>query len=222
MAMLNGSKPIFFNNPLSEPIVPYPDQELLSIRKSVGITGSQHKSESLFQKMDESLATAWKVMQTFCSIVNLAVEAGRMLLPRLLYDTMASVMYRLLHMSFDTGSVDEAVRLGLLGLTYHIFLQWQYLRLPYAYFPSVYKKCLLDPKLVDRASSQIMLWFLMVGAVSAFTTSDYPWLKDCLREHIDICHVKSWKEMRGVLKSFMWIGLLHDKPGKEVFDFVLS
>ena len=31
---------------------------------------------------------------------------------------------------------------------------------------------------------------------------------------------KSWNEMRGVLKSFMWIGLLHDKPGKDVFDSI--
>ncbi|KIX02149.1 uncharacterized protein Z518_08088 [Rhinocladiella mackenziei CBS 650.93] len=222
MAIQNGSEPFFFNNPLSEPVVPYPDQELLSIRKSVGVTGSQHNSEGLLRKMDENLAVAWRVMQRFCSIVNLAVETQRMLSPRLLYDTMASVMYRLLYMNFDPGSVDEAVRLGLLGLTYHIFLQWQYLRLPYVYFPSVYKNCLLDPKLMDGASSQIMLWFLMVGAVSAFTPSDHPWLKDCLREHIDICQVKSWNEMRGILKSFMWIGLLHDKPGKDVFDSVLS
>ncbi|KIW32235.1 uncharacterized protein PV07_03795 [Cladophialophora immunda] len=221
MAMQSGTEPVFFNDPLSEPIVPYPDQELLSIRNSACVTPSQHDSERLLHKMDESLLEAWKVMQRFCSIVNLAAETNRMLSPPLLYDTMASVMYRLLHMSFDTGSLDEAVRLSLLGLTYHVFLKWQYLRLPYTFFPSIYKSCLLDHKLVDVASSQMMLWFLMVGAVSAFTTSDHPWLKDCLREHIDRCQVKSWTEMRGVLKSFMWIGLLHDKPGKDVFDSVL-
>ncbi|EXJ76665.1 uncharacterized protein A1O5_01173 [Cladophialophora psammophila CBS 110553] len=222
MAMQSGSEPIFFNNPLSEPVVPYPDQELLSIRNSFWVTGSQHDSESLLHKMDASLVEAWRVLERFCSIVNLAVETQRMLSPGLLYDTMASVMYHLLHMSFETGSVDEAVRLSLLGLTYNVFLKWQYLRLPYVYFPSIYKNCLRDPKLADGASSQIMLWFLMVGAVSAFTISDHLWLKDCLRERIDICQVKSWNEMRGVLKSFMWIGLLHDKPGKEVFDSVLS
>ncbi|KIW61931.1 hypothetical protein, variant [Exophiala xenobiotica] len=222
MAMQNGSEPIFFNDPLSEPFVSYPARELLTIRNGHGITDSQRHSETLLHKMDENLVEAWRVMQRFCSIVNLAVETQQMLSPGLLYDTMASVMYRLLHMSFDQGSVDEAVRLGLLGLTYHIFLQWQYLRLPYVYFPWVYKDCLLHSKLVDGASSQIMLWLLMVGAVSAFTTSDHPWLMVCLRKHMDKCQVKSWNRMREVLKSFMWVGLLHDKPGKEVFDSVLS
>ncbi|KIX95516.1 uncharacterized protein Z520_08636 [Fonsecaea multimorphosa CBS 102226] len=219
MAMQSGSEPVFFNDHLSEPFMPYPDQELLSIRNSVNVTGSQQDS-GLLDKMDKSLAEAWGVMKTFCSIVNLAVETQRMLSPPLIYDTMASVMYRLLHMKFDAGSVDEAVRLSLLGLTHHIFLKWQYLRLPYVYFPSIYKSCLLETNLVDVASPQSMLWFLMVGAISAFTTSDHPGLKDCLRQHIDRCEVKSWNEMRGVLKSFMWIGLLHDKPGKDVFDSV--
>ncbi|OAP60523.1 hypothetical protein AYL99_05525 [Fonsecaea erecta] len=222
MAMQTGSQPLFFNNPLSEPVVPYPDRELLSIRNSISTTGSQRDSENLLDKMDASLVEAWRVMERFCSIVNLAVETQRMLSPPLLYDTMASVMYRLLHMKFESGSVDEAVRLSLLGLTYHIFLQWQYLKLPYVYFPTIYKSCLLDPKLMGVASAQFMLWFLMVGAVSTFTTSDHPWLKDCVREHADKCQVKSWNEMRTVLKSFMWIGLLHDKPGKDVFDSVLA
>src|ERR1700761_9060948 len=138
MAMQSGSEPIFFNSPLSEPVVPYPDQELRSIRRSGGITGSLHESESLLHRMDESLVEAWRVMERFCSVVNLAVATRRMLSPSLLCDTMASVMYRLLHMSFAIGSIDEAVRLSLLGFTYHIFLQWQLLRLPYVCFPSIY------------------------------------------------------------------------------------
>ena len=33
----------------------------------------------------------------------------------------------------------------------------------------------------------------------------------CLRKHMDKCQVKSWNRMREVLKSFMWVGLLHDQ-----------
>ncbi|KAK5029467.1 hypothetical protein LTS07_005929 [Exophiala sideris] len=214
--------PIFFNDPLSEPFVPYPDQDILSIRETAGIISPQHDSESWLLNVDESLVEAWEVVQRFCSIVNLAVQTQRMLLPSLVYDTMTSVMYRLLRRSFDTGSLDEAIRLGLLGLTHHIFLQWQYLRLPYVYFPSVYKKCLRHPNLTNVASPRLMLWLLMVGAVSAFNTSDHPWLQDCLRQHMGICQLRSWDELRSVLKSFMWVGLVHDKPGKDVFDAVLS
>ncbi|KAH0845001.1 hypothetical protein FOPE_09553 [Fonsecaea pedrosoi] len=222
MAMQSGSEPVFFKDLVSEPLVPFPDQEMLSIRNSTGKPGSLRNSERSLPKLDERLNEVWTVTERFCSIVNLAVETQLMLSPQLLYDTIASVMYRLLHMSFDSGSVDEAVRLSLLGLTHHMFLKWQYLRLPYLHFPALFKKCLLDPELMSAASPQIMIWFLMVGAVTAFTTSDHSWLKECLRQHIDRCQVTSWTDMRTVLKSFMWIGLLHDKPGKEVFDSVLS
>ncbi|EXJ89127.1 hypothetical protein A1O3_02191 [Capronia epimyces CBS 606.96] len=223
MAMQNGSQPIFFSNPRLDPVIPYPDQELLPMRKIVSVTHSRHDSQCFLflDKMDPSLVEAWTVTQNSCSMINLSEETRTNLAPELLYDTMASVMYRLLHMNFDPGSVDEAVRLCLLGMSYHAFLQWQDLSLPCVYFPSIYKSCLLDPKLLDEAPSQLMLWLLMIGAVSAFTASDHPWLRDCLRKHINICQVKTWNEMRQVLKSFMWIGLLHDKPGKEIFEAVL-
>jgi hypothetical protein len=67
-----------------------------------------------------------------------------------------------------------------------------------------------------------MLWLLMVGAISAFTPSEDVWLKECLRKHIDRCQLKSWTEVRNVCKSFMWIDILLDGPGKGIFDSALS
>lgn len=139
----------------------------------------------------------------------------------IILDTMASVMYRLLQMDFETDSGDEVIRLGLLSLSYHIFLQWCDGESAYLYFPSTYKNCLLDPNLTSRFPSQIIIWLLTVGGISIFTTSDDTWLKHSLQEHIVICKLKSWSEMRGILKSFMWIDLLHDKPGKDIFDSIL-
>ena len=137
-------------------------------------------------------------------------------------DTMAAVMYRLLHMSFLSGSIDEAIRLGLLSLSYHIFLQWQDLRFLPFHIPSIYKTTLSSLQHRVEFPPAIMLWLLMVGDLSRSTTLDDKWLKDSLQEHLDICHVKSWNELRDILKSFMWISSLHDKPGKDILDYVLE
>ena len=178
----------------------------------------------LLHDVDERLTVAWRYMIKFCSVINHAVETRQKLSPTMLLETMTSVMYRLLHMAFRPASLDEAIRLALLGLTYHVFSQWQNLRLPYSYVPPLYESCLQNPALAEMTStstSRVVLWLLMVGAVSIFTpAADYPWLKDRLRQQLNTCQIKSWDEVREVFKSFLWIGMLHDKAGKDVFDSV--
>jgi hypothetical protein len=140
----------------------------------------------------------------------------------IILDTMALVMYRLLQMGFETASGDEVILLGLLSLCYNIFLQWCDGKLAYLHFPSTYKNCLLDPQLTSSCASQIIIWLLMVGGISIFTASDDRGLKHSLQEHVVICKVKSWGEMRDILKSFKWIDLLHDGPRKHIFDSILT
>ena len=39
--------------------------------------------------------------------------------------------------------------------------------------------------------------------------------------NIELCDVFTWDGMRDLLSSFLWIGLVYDKPGKHVFDSIL-
>jgi hypothetical protein len=106
-------KPIFFSDPLLEPFPPYPDQKLWAVGKRIAISNSQ----TFLEDSDEALSAAWVALQRFCSLVNLAAETHRMYPMEIVMDTIAAVMYRLLHMSFPSGSIDEAIRLGLLSLS---------------------------------------------------------------------------------------------------------
>jgi hypothetical protein len=117
---------------------------------------------------------------------------------------------------------DEAVRLGLLAFSSHIFLQWQDISLSYQYFPTTYKDCLVGLESVDDSSSRVLLWLLTIGAISVFRESDDVWLKPWIRENIHSCELESWSEMQDILDSFMWIGLVHDEPGKKIFDSLFS
>jgi len=211
-------KPIFFSDPLLEPFPLYPDQKLRVVGKSIAMSNSQSSLENL----DEAVSAAWVALQRLCSLVNLATGTHRMFLIEILMDTMAAVMYRLLHMSFLSGSIEEGIRLGLLSLSYYIFLQWQDLGFLSFYFPSSYKTTLSSLKHGVEFSPAIMLSLLMIGGLSRFTILVDMWLKNPLQEHLDICHVKSWNELRDSLKSFRWINSLHDKPGKDILDFVLK
>lgn len=218
MALHSGSRPVFFNNPSSrEPFQPYPDlTSLLKLTKPVG-KYSPYNSVVFFDDIDEELARAWRVMSDFCSVINFAADSGQRISTETFLDTMASVVYRLLDMRFEAGSSDEAIRLGLLTFSCSVFLQWRYLGMRYPHFTSMVRDCLARLK-SSQISSQLLLWLLMVGAVSVFDASDDEWLKPLLFVNIGLCEIDSWKKMQDLMKSFLWIGLVYDKPGKGVFD----
>lgn len=213
--MHNGSSHVFFSQP-SEPIPNYPDQLLRALDDKMC---SQEYIE-ITQNLDNDLVTAWRVMRRFCVLVNIGTQTQRLVRPQTIHETMTAVMYHLLHMDFAAGSIDEAVRHGLLAFSYHVFLQWQDIKLPYHHFPTIYKNCILNLELVSGVSSQLKVWLLMTGANSLFSILDETWLRDGLREHADRCQVKGWKDMQGILKSFMWITLLDDQPGKLIYDAI--
>lgn len=148
-------------------------------------------------------------------------------------------MYTLLQMNFSrtTNPINEAIRLGLLAFCSHTFLQRRGIRLPNDYLYKNYRTCFEDintqPPRGGKTSSQwISLWFLMIGKISIFTSDtdadddSVPWIKSSLRENlIDLIGLNknycSWPQLRLILKSrFLWIDILHDGPGKMIFESV--
>ncbi len=137
IALLNNSSTVFFCQP-SEPVIAYPaaDDKM-----------SFQDNNELTRNMDNDLAIAWQVMKRFCLQVNLGTQTQRQVRLEIINETMAALMYRLLHMGFAAGSVDETLRHGLLAFSYHIFLQWQDIKLPYLHFPTSYQNCILASRL---------------------------------------------------------------------------
>ncbi|OGM47778.1 hypothetical protein ABOM_003239, partial [Aspergillus bombycis] len=209
IALQACTRPLFFDDHLRHSMLTAP-------------TLGKHANERFLEHIDDDLARTWSIMKRFCVLVNKAIGAQQRLSMEFFMETMTSVMYRLLHIKFETGSIAEAIRLGLLAFSSHIFLQWQDIRRQYVQFSASYKDSLVSLKYLDGVSSHIVLWLLMVGGISVFGTSDDEWLKPWLRANSQLCKVKSWPAMRGVLESFMWIGVIHDKPGKALFESALS
>lgn len=177
-------------------------------------------SESCFQEwnINADVQRAWTVMREFCSTINSATKRNRRLPKEILLNTMASVMYRLLGMKdFDPNSPDEAIRLGLLAFSSYTFLHFQNMKPPQTSFPQKYRDCLQNIEFSAKVAS-IILWLLTIGAISVFTPTDNYWLMPLLRDQMRYCQICEWEDMRGNLKRFLWIDMLHDKPGQKVFS----
>ncbi|KAI8965291.1 hypothetical protein F5Y11DRAFT_344733 [Daldinia sp. FL1419] len=225
MALNNGTKPIFFSDLVQEPYWPYPDFTQYNI--------TPNPEDEPFPTLDTELAIVWCNMKQFCALVNHTAAAGHKLSEEILLDSMASVMYRLLHTCFARGSLSEVVRLGLLAFCSSVFLQWTSVRLPYTYFPAVYRDNLMNLEFLiadcDYTNTdsfsvpRLLVWLLMVGAVSAFDGPDSEtWLKPWLRVNLELCDIDSWSTMRAVLDSFMWIGLVQDTLTRSIFESAMS
>ncbi|KAI1206379.1 uncharacterized protein F4807DRAFT_439859 [Annulohypoxylon truncatum] len=210
MALYTGLSPLFSDILSSEPSLLFPEPFP---------TSSDWKIDKLCGSITHELVTTWRVMEGFCSLINLAAKSKTRIPKEMFLDTMASVMYRLLDMEFDAGSTNELIRLGLLAFSSSVFLQWKYMRMSYTHFSALYKDCLMRGIFSDMPP-QFQLWLLMVGAVSVFTKADEEWLRPWLRAIMSSCNIELWTDMQDILNSFIWISLVHDELGKQVFDSV--
>lgn len=236
MALHSGAKPLFFADLAREPYWPYPDFAAYGHDDASPVSSNSAIEEPFLHALDNDLAAAWRATAQFAALVNHAAAEHRKLPKEVLLDAMASITYRLLHMAFASSSLDEAVRLGLLAFGSNIFLQWAGVRLPYTYFPAAFRDCLINfnlespiPVPPDNASrpadslSRLLIWLLTIGSVSVFDSTDGDaWLKPWLRVNLEICGVRSWLAMRDVLDSCMWVGLVHDGPGRALYETTVS
>lgn len=160
-------------------------------------------------------------MKNFCSLVNLSSEAQGRIPWVLFHDTMTSVMYRLLGMHFHADSPNEALRLGLLAFCSQVFLQWKFVSITYGNLRTSYINCLKNQATMTTISPRLSLWLFMIGGISLFEPCDQPWMKLALRDILDSSGITSWLEAQDVLQSFMWISLVQEDRGKEIFDYTL-
>lgn len=216
MALHSGVTPILFNDPCAEEFIPYPTRLSLSIPPEFRVRQAALISSQGLGITDVELAKAWDTVQAFCSLVNYAAESERKIPQQLFLDTMASAMYRLIKMKFPIDSLHEAVRLGLSAFCSHIFLQWSNYRLPHHHLPTMYKLCLAEHLGFDMASSPLMPWCLMVGAMAVFPRGD-TWLEPWLRWATGLPDSGSWGEVRASMRKYLWIDFVHDGYGADIY-----
>lgn len=223
IAIHKGTRPVFgFNQPLTSTI--YLPHTYPSFPIAPCLDYKYDRGDNHFQTVitDKKLAELWETLSSFCGLVNSAVYNDIKLSDRVLSHTMGSVMYTLLRLSFPTNSINESIRLGLLAFCSHCFLERQGIHLPNVHLYESYRNCFEDVSTQPGGAPQISLWLLMIGKISLFAsnTDESSWIKSRLGEIIGLHRDLSWQKLRLILKSFLWIDILHDAPGKMIFESV--
>lgn len=217
-----GSDPLFFNNHTHKTIFwPYPDlTALLKLARSATSTSPQQLN-TLTGNTGDELSDAWNALSEFCWVTNYAIKSSQYISMDTYLDSMASIMYRLLNMRFESGSSNDAFRLGLLAFSCSVFLQWKTIGLTYTHLASEFRGCLIRLVSPDMPT-QLLLWLVMVGAVSVFDVADYAWLEPLLLSKLSDCQITSWERLQQLLNSIMWIGLVHDTAARRMFNSTMA
>ncbi|KAI3333178.1 hypothetical protein F4824DRAFT_491169 [Ustulina deusta] len=167
------------------------------------------------------LVSAWSTMSDFCNVINLAADSEQLVTMETFLHSMVSVMYNLLDMHFEASSLDETIRLGLLSFACSVFLPWSTFGMPYPHLNSILRSHFTG-LMANIPCPELIVWLLMACAITIFNESDGAWLRGLLREAASLYGINCWSQMRKILMSLMWIGIVHDKQGKRVFDAAIG
>ncbi|KAI8954479.1 hypothetical protein F4801DRAFT_504308 [Xylaria longipes] len=225
----SGSHPILFQDAVSSRAYRmYPKLDVFLDKCHVDRSSISHQfltSLTLTHniKIHGQLTAVWNAMSDFCSVINLAADSERRIDVRTFLRSMTSIMYNLLDMRFESSSWNETIRLGLLSFSCSVFLQWTRVGMSYPHLNSILRNSYAGlARSISSLPPKLVVWLLMAGAVTVFDESDNAWVHGLLREAASLCRIKYWSQMRDMLNSLMWIGIVHDNLGKRVFDAAIG
>ncbi|KAJ3566876.1 hypothetical protein NPX13_g6976 [Xylaria arbuscula] len=221
MVMHSGTESLSFPT-LLDNAWPYPSLSTFLDDSSRALNPAQQLADLTGMPHDHRLTSIWGTMFEFCSVINLATASQRRITMETFLNSMASTLYRLVDMHFTPSSVNEVIRLGLLSLCCSVFLHWQRLGVSYPYLVSLVQDSfpVLNGKDLP-ISKRLSLWLLMIASISVLSPSDEDWVQSLLRQTADVLGLDSWDKARSLLSPMMWIGYIHDKTGKRVFESAL-
>lgn len=197
---------------------------------------------SITSKLHPDLAAIWTAMFQFSTLINAAsYNAGPSITEEYFLQSMTAILYRLLLRKYPRGSLNEAIRLSLLAFASPVFLHWNRVELAAEYFTFAYRDTLAELDLeANKVEPNELVWLLMVAAVSMSHESHSiawltPWLKESLaackvkrwlspwlRESLGTCGIATWEDVKGMLDEVLWIDILFDRLGKNVFNATFS
>ncbi|KAK4223348.1 hypothetical protein QBC38DRAFT_399859 [Podospora fimiseda] len=215
IALFHGSKTLFFAKDGDHPQPP-------NLNGLVPLKGmSNNKVPSCIK--NKELAGIWKTLRDFSALANYAAAANKLFSMRIYANFMNSTIYPLMKMDFG-DSVDEVIRLALLAYSASVFLQWKKMTHckagPYPYLAELLRNALR--RMGDEIEPDLRLWLIMVGSVAVLDVSgeDEEWIGDTIREHMALCGLPEWGELRRMMEGIMWVGLVHDGLARQVMQGV--
>lgn len=222
-ALRRGAQPVFFRENISWDVYLTTD-----FAKKTALSSGPPEVSAVMDAVDVRLRNVWLDLRTFSSMANLAHQTGRKVPTDYFAEIVTSIMYRLFHQSYQEGSLEETMRVGMLVYAAGVMFKWD-------------RPCNVEQKqhmmplftdsllsMIDDSSSPdpLVLWLLVVWLTLAASMAE----KQSLMERIEgSLHatltrmgISKWKDVKQSLKSVLWIDVLHDRLGKVVVEQTLS
>ena len=210
VSLNTGEHPHFFTDPVSwgpifDGLTPVP---------AAGGHGPSRHVQSVDSLGDRRLVVIFRDLQYFAGLMNAATGSNRRLRDTEFQNFTCSIQYRLLQLQ---GTLDdilgECFRLAMLAFLTTTF-QIPGKKVRYPYLASRFRECCRTVEAATPQLQDLMLWLLMVGAISVYSV-DEPWLRE--RWQAEVLGLV-WPEARRLLQEIMWIDAIHDKPGRYAFE----
>jgi len=176
--------------------------------------------DALQPRPDPRLLNVWADLREFSRAANEVVKQGTSIQPSLFF-LITSVLHRLLRLEFDQNSLSEVLRLGMLAYSKTIMIRLQGLGKKMTFLAGQLKAALDPLPTISPEGYPFVLWVLVISALSIFEDFEPEWIRRGLVETTMALGLRTWPEMKAVLKRFLWVDALHDELAKTLFDELL-
>ncbi|CAG9982973.1 unnamed protein product [Clonostachys byssicola] len=175
------------------------------------------RERSISHLVDPRISAIFQRLQKFAFDLNNFTSGGRAVSEEDVYRHLISAQYDLFELENQCESnLDECVRMALLVMLASVFQVHNDLKVQYDFAASRLQDLCLQVDLSVPTIRELMVWVLMMGALSVFNCDDV-WLREKWRAVLEDAS-PSWDEVRGRLESYIWINQCHDRSGWFKFE----
>lgn len=172
---------------------------------------------------DPRLLNVWADLRVFTKAANDATATGVKLPQDFFIKVGSSVPSRLLALQFAPTSLPELLRLCMLASMKSILIQIDGLGPRLRHLADGLRDALAAQQFPPEPEfAKLMLWALFVSTVAIFESCDQDWLRFAVAQIVASLGCSTWVDTRAILKEFLWIDMVYEKPGKKLFDQLLS
>lgn len=221
-----GCSPLFLSDGISwDSYIASQGRMPMSAAKDTGPAVQMSFSDlsSFLDSIDLRLRRVCNDVSEFVRAANIATQCKRSIDNELYQETMVSIHYRLANLCFDMDSINEPIRLALLAFASTLFLQWRGIKIRYEYLAQRLNMAMTSLRHNNRGVPvRLALWIYIIAAISVLDEREKVYLQPALIEVIRELEFGSWDEVRLMLKSILWVDVLHDPLAKEMVEDTLS
>ena len=166
---------------------------------------------------DPRLLHIWADLREFSRVANDATNSGATISAVVFSRLSTSVPNRLVNLTFDPTSLPELLRLCMLSYAKSLLIRLPGLGKKMTFLSERLEMALrAQLSMAKPEQSMLLLWALFITTLSIFEGLDAGWLRTGLAQTLSSLSLRTWAEIRGVVKGFLWMDRLHDHPAEQL------